>query len=285
MLILSMALALPTDFATLREQPVPRVVLASYNEEETLLGLLRDPDAAVRREAVRSLKTYVAMRWSTRDRVLDVLRDAREDMGVRRQAAKTLAAASNDHAVQRALLDQAERGDAALRPIAYKSLHWAAAQRWDVRDALLDAARRGTDPEVRRAAVWGLFQAANDNNVQRVLIDLARRDADASVRDAALRSLYYGMGSPDVRRVSEDLAEDGSAPRAVRVSATLLNAFRVESRQRDLLERLAERDSDPEVRKAAITALGSNPDAVTQHFHLIRRGQNGVIVSDPLDAE
>lgn len=285
MILLSMALALPTDFAALREQPMPRVVLASYNEEQTLLDLLRDRDVAVRREAVKSLKTYVISRSSTRDRVVDVLRDGSEDLSVRRQAAKTLSAASHDHGVQRVLLDAAQRGDAGLRDICYKALHWAAATRSDLRDELLDEARRGSDPALRRAAIWGLFQASNDDRVQDALIDIARRDRDAGVRDEAVRSLYHGMGSPDVRRLAEELAEDSSAPREVRVSAVLLNSFRVESRQTDLLERLAQRDSDAAVRAAAVTALGRDPEAVASRFHLIRRNRNGGIVSDPLDAE
>lgn len=289
MILLMATLALPSElpskYAELREQLGPRVVLASYNEEQTLLDLLRDRDAAVRREAVKSLKTYVLQRSSTRDRVIDVLRDGSEELSVRRQAAKTLAAASNDGTVQRVLLETAQRGDAGLRDIAYKALHWAAAQRWDVRDALLDEARRGSDPALRRAAIWGLFQTSNDNRVQDALIDIARRDRDAAVRDEALRSLYYGMGSPDVRRLSADLARDSSEPTALRVSAVLLNSFRVESSQTDMLERLAERDSDPAVRTAAVTALGRDPESVTERFHLLRRNRNGGIIGDPLDGE
>lgn len=289
MILLMATLALPSDlpakYSELREQLGPKVVLASYDEERTLLDLLRDPDVSVRREAVRSLKTYVISRSSTRDRVVDVLRDGSEDLSVRRQAAKTLSAASHDNGVQRVLLETAQRGDAGLRDIAYKALHWAAASRSDVRDELLDEARRGSDPRVRRAAIWGLFQSSNDGRVQDGLIDLARRDRDDGVRDEALRSLYYGMGSPDVRRLSADIARDSSEPTELRVSAVLLNSFRVESSQTDLLERLAERDPDPVVRTAAVTALGRDPEAVAARFHLIRRNRNGGIVSDPLDAE
>lgn len=260
---------------------------ASWNEEQTLLDLLRDRDAGVRRQAVRSLKAWVAQRSSTRDRVLDVYRSSSEDLSVRREAAKTLSVVSGYSEVQQALLDTARRGsDAGLRAISYKSLYWLASQRWDVRDDLIDAARRETDPSVRRAAIWALFTAAQDSRVQDVLKEIALRGSDQEARVEALKSLYGGMGSPDVRDLAYDLARNPAENAGARRTAILLHSNRVMSRQTDLLEEIASRDQNPAMRSAAILALG-NPRAeeLASHFHLIRRDQNGVLVSDPLDAE
>jgi len=260
---------------------------ASWNEEDTLLDLLRDQDPAVRLQAVRSLKAWVAQRTSTRDKVLDIFRNRNEDLAVRREAAKTLSVVSTYPIVYGALLDEARRGsDASLRAISYKSLYWMAAQRPDVRDALLDAARRETDPVVRSAAIWGLFAASQDNRVQDVLKDIARRGTDLEARVEALKSLYGGMGYPDVRDLAFDLARDATTPSAVRRAAILMHAARVQSSQKNLLETIAKHDRDPVMRAAAITALG-NPrsEQIQGFFHLIRRDHNGVLVADPLDAE
>lgn len=259
---------------------------ASWNEEDALLDLLRDNDPEVRRQAVRSLKAWAWQRSSTRDRILDVYKNPSENMAVRREAAKTLSAASGDWNVQRELLDGAKRGtDASLRAISYKALYWAASQRNDVRDDLLDAARRETDKTVRLAAIWALF-ATNDNRVEDELRDLATRASDADVRVEALKSGWGYMGYNRFRDDAYDLARNTSTPAAVRKAAILLHANRVESRQKDLLEDIARRDSDPAARAAAIAALGNaRSEEISNYFHLIRRGHNGVLVYDPIDAE
>ncbi len=260
---------------------------ASWNEVDTLLDLLSDKDPEVRRQAVRSLKIWVSQRTSTRDRVLDLFRNRNEDLAVRREAAKTLSVVSTYNVVHDALLAEARRsGDDTLRAISYKALYWMAAQRSDIRNALIDAARREAQPSIRRAAIWGLFASSNDNRTQEALEDIARRDSDAEVRAEALKSLYGGMGSNDVRGLAFDLARDINTPSAVRRAAILMHAARVQSTQRDLLERIARQDADPAMRAAAITALG-NPrsEEILSFFHLVRRDNNGVMVSDPLDAE
>lgn len=259
---------------------------ASWNEVDTLLDLLRDRDPEVRRQAVRSLKAWVSQRSSTRDRVLDVYRSSSEDVAVRREAAKSLSVVSGYSEVYQALLDYARRGnDRSLRAVSYKSLYWAAAQRSDVRDDILDAARRESDPTVRLAAIWALF-GVNDNRVKDALLDIARRDASEPARVESLKSLYGMMGYNDVRDVAYDLARDARTPSALREAAILLHSNRVTSSQKDLLLDIAARDSDPVMRRAAIVALGSpRAEEIWTYFHLVRRDQNGVMVSDPLDAE
>lgn len=259
---------------------------ASWNEEQALLELLRDHDAEVRRQAVRSLKVWVAQRTSTRDRVLEIFENRAEDLSVRREAAKTLSVVTTYPVVYQALLDYAKRGsDAGLRALAYKSLYWAASQRSDVRDDILDAARRESNSTVRLAAIWSLF-VVNDNRVRDALLDIARRDADEPARVAALKSLYGHMGYPDARDLVYDLARNTSTPAAVRRAAILLHSNRVTSTQKDMLEEIATRDLDPQMRTAAIIALGSpRSEELQAYFHLIRRDHNGVMVGDPLDAE
>jgi HEAT repeat protein len=259
---------------------------AAWNEVDTLIDLLRDRDPQVRLQAVRSLKAWVAQRSSTRDRVLDVYKSSSEDVAVRREAAKTLSVVSGYSEVYQALLDYARRGsDRSLRAISYKSLYWMAAQRSDVRDDVLDAARRENDPTVRLAAIWALF-GVNDNRVSDSLLDIARRDSSEAARVEALKSLWGMMGRNDVRDAAYDLARDARTAAAPREAAILLHSNRVTSSQKDLLLDIAARDSDPVMRRAAIIALG-NPRAeeIWTYFHLVRRDQNGVMVSDPLDAE
>ena len=258
----------------------------SWNEEESLLELLRDNDASVRRQAVRSLKIWVAQRTSTRDRVLEVYKNSSEDLSVRREAAKTLSVVTTYPVVYQELLDYAKRGsEPSLRAISSKALYWAVSQRRDVRDEVMDAARRESDETVRLAAIWTLF-AVNDNQVKDELLDIARRDFSEAARVEALKSGYSLMSYNDFRDAVYDLARFTNTPAAVRKAAILLHSNRVNSTQKDLLEDIARRDSDPAMRAAAIVALG-NPRAeeLQTFFHLVRRDQNGVLVRDPLDAE
>jgi hypothetical protein len=94
------------------------------------------------------------------------------------------------------------------------------------------------------------------------------------------------MAYNDFRDEVYDLARFTSTPAAVRKAAILLHSNRVNNNQKDMLEDIARRDSDPAMRSAAIVALG-NPRAeeLQTYFHLIRRDHNGVLVADPLDAE
>jgi HEAT repeat protein len=263
-----------------------RFVTVQWNEEQSLLDLLRDRDPDVRRQAVRSLRAWVYQRRSTMDAVLEVCKNSNEDMSVRREAAKTLSVVTTYPDIYQALLDYAKRGnDNGLRALSYKALYWAAAQRSDVRDDVLDAARRESDPAVRLAAIWALF-GTNDNRVKDVLIDIAKRDSSAAARTEALKSSYGLMGYNDVRDAAYDLARDANTPASVRRAAILLHSNRVTSQQKDLLEDIARSDRDPSMRTAAIVALG-NPrsDELMTYFHLVRRDHNGVMVGDPLDAE
>lgn len=77
----SFAASLGSVHAAVKAEFQKRAVLAALGqqEEDTLLDLLRDSDPEVRRAAVKALKPYVGRRNSTRDRVLELLRDGRED--------------------------------------------------------------------------------------------------------------------------------------------------------------------------------------------------------------
>ncbi len=266
--------------------PVAAFASTSWNEEQTLLDLLRDRDPEVRRQAVRALKAWVPHRNNIRERVLDIFKNSSEDLAVRREAAKTLSVVSSNSDVSEALLEQGKRGgdDVGLRAVSYKSLYWAAVRRSDVRDELLDAARRESDQTVRLAAIWALF-AVNDSSVKDVLRDIARRD-DETVRVEALKSLYGLMGDSDVRDLAYSLARDSGTPAVVRRTAILLNSNHATSAQTDMLETIMKYDRDPAMRAAAIIALG-NPrsEELQTHFHLIRTDQDGVLINDPLDAQ
>ncbi len=263
-----------------------KFVVASWNEEQALLELLRDRDVEVRRQAVRSLKVWVAQRTSTRDRVLEVFENRNEDLSVRREAAKTLSVVTTYPVVYQALLDYAQRGtDLGLRAFSYKSLYWAVSQRRDVLDEVINAAQRENNQAVRLAAIWTLF-AADGNPVKDALIGIAGRDNNEAARVEALKSLYGLMGYNDVRDLAYDLARNPNTAVAVRRAAILLHSNRVNTMQKDMLQEIATRDRDPQMRTAAIIALG-NPrsEELQAYFHLIRRDHNGVLVNDPLDAE
>lgn len=263
------------------------VSASSQQEEDTLLDLLRDNDPGVRLSAVKGLKAYVSRRSSTRDRVLDVLRDSHEEILVRAQAAKTLSIVSGYSEVYERLLDIARGNeDAGLRAVAYKSLYWQVASRSDVRDAVMDSAKRERDTEVRKGAIWAMFAGSGNSSTREALLDMGKRDSDPEIRVEALKSLYSQMGYSDVREAAYDLARNRSSEPSVRVTAILMHAFRTNNNQRELLQDISQRDSDMAARRAAITALGDpNSEEIYRYFHLVRRDSRGILIGDPLDYE
>lgn len=267
-------------------RPGPRgFLLASYQEREALLELLRDPDPAMRRSAVRALRHYVAQTRDARERVLELYRDEREDLGVRLEAAKTLSYVANYNEVRESLSDYARGGrDAGLRALSYKALYFAAASSSQPRDVLREAARRESDKRVRLGAIWGLFLASNQLDVRDTLLDIALRDADLEARVEALKSLYHAMVYSEVRERIRGLARDSSEDAVLRVPAVLLLSAVVDSRARDLLVELARRGSHPALREAAVIALNPADERLVRYFHLTQRTDTGRYI-DPLERE
>lgn len=282
------AASLGSVHATVRAEFRKSAVRAALlqQEEDTLIELLRDSDPEVRRAAVKALKPYVSRRSGTRERVLELLRGGREAEAVQYEAIKTLSAASGYSEVYERLLEIGKRGPAELRAIAYKALYWQAAARSDVRDDIEEAARREREPAVRRAAIWALFNAVANSRTRDILLEIARRDVDEEARVEALKSLYGARGSYDVRDQTYDMARGRGAAGEVRRAAILMLSYRFNSNETELLQEIAERDADPSMRRAAITALGGpNQEDILRYFHRVRRDANGVMIADPLDYE
>ena len=257
------------------------VLSASWNQEERLLELVRDPDLQVRVSAVKALKDHVVYSSRCREVLISVLKDPQQPVSVRREAAKSLSDAAYE-----ALLDQARSGDHRdVRQICYKALYAAASSRPDVREALASAAKDESDPVVRRGAIWGLFASVGMPEVRRVLFDIAKRDDDGSTRVEALKSLYGAMGLPDIRQLAVTLAKDSSLAREVRRAAILMLSARVDSDETAVLEEIASRDDDPLLRQAALTALERTSWETLVYFHSVIRPPYGGVVYDPLDAE
>lgn len=261
------------------------VVLASTQEREMLVALLRDPDASVRRTALRSLRAYVGQTLSTRDAVLRVFMNASEEVSVRKEAAKTLSLVSGYSEVYERLLLAAERGtDPELRAVAAKALYQQAAARLAVADRLERLMLADADPAVRAAAAWGLFAASGNSGTRSALVRAAGRDAVVAVRVEALKSLYGAMGHTDVRYDAVRLALDAKAPAELRKPAILMLSWRGDYQTRQALERLVRYERDPELRAAAVQAMNPDDEALARYFHLVRRTQTGAVI-DPLENE
>lgn len=260
------------------------VQLASLQERETLLALLRDPDAGVRRAALRSLRGYVAQTSAARDAVLRVYANPAEELAVRVEAAKTLSLVSGYNEVYERLLATAERGTPpSLQAISAKALYQQAAARSGVRDRLERLMLSGPAPELRAAAAWGLFAASGNSGTRDALTRAASRDASNAVRIEALKSLYGAMGHSAMRYDAVRLALDTNAPAELRKPAILLLSYGGDYQTRQALDRLVRTERDPELRAAAVAALNPADEAVARYFHL-GRTQSGAYL-DPLENE
>lgn len=261
------------------------VRLASAQERDVLLTLLRDPDASVRKAALKSLRGYVGQTLSARDAVLSVYWNANEEVSVRKEAAKTLSLVSTYREVYDRLATYAERGPIPeLQAISAKALYQQAAARSDVRHRLERVMLYGPDASVRAAAAWGLFAASGNPSTRDALVRASAYDASNVVRVEAIKSLYGAMGHSSVRYDAVRLALNTAAPAELRKPAIMLLSWGGDHQTRQALQRLARHEQNPELRAAAITAMNPADEAVARYFHLIRRTQNGAVI-DPLEDE
>lgn len=250
-------------------------------DNDDLRGMLQDRDPAIRQAALVAARDHMGDS-RIRDLVRDMARNVREETGVRREAARTLLWGSHDSDIRRVLIDLA-RGerDVPVRVMACKVLYFAAASDLGARDLLLDLADRERQAEVRLAAIWALFNAANHSEVRDALKDLAFSNEPEDVRLEALKSLYGAMNQSDIRDKVYDLARSAYGHKALRVAAVYaLSAASGDSRVRDLLEDMARRESDRELRLAAIKAQSSDVEFFRTYFHLgYRLGPYGPYIS------
>ncbi|MBI4679381.1 MAG: hypothetical protein HY748_17535 [Elusimicrobia bacterium] len=159
--------------------------------------------------------------------------------------------------------------DLAVRAMAYKALHSAAARTSAVWRDLIWLTRNETDPAVKRAGVWGLFEASNQHEVRDFLMSLAfdaRQERD--LRLEAVKSLYRAMAYSETRRPMIALGFNEREDETLRVAAILsLSAIAGTEVSRAIEGHL--RNPDPEIRSAAIKAAGGgNQPEILNFFHL-----------------
>ncbi|OGR58415.1 MAG: hypothetical protein A2X36_07275 [Elusimicrobia bacterium GWA2_69_24] len=255
--------------AFLQIRTASAVTLARMDESD-LMELLRDRDAEVRVSALKTARYEMGIHTRVRDRVMEMARDGREEVSVRREAARTLHWINNMTEPRDVLLDLARRDrETAVRVMAYKALFNVSMSNSDVRDELRDAARGEREPEVRRAAIWALFDSTGDSDVSGALKDIAvsYREDDAT-RAEAVKSLYLAMGRSEVREAVLRIAQDYRTGAELRIPAVYaLSAVRGMSEIDGALEDMI-RGSDREVKLAAIKARSDDVVFFRSYFHL-----------------
>ncbi|MFA5139199.1 MAG: HEAT repeat domain-containing protein [Elusimicrobiota bacterium] len=257
---------------------------AKSMDESELLDLLDDQDPEVRKAALVNARHEMGIHTRVREKVMDMAEDTREDVQVRREACRTLHFITNMPEAREALLDLA-KGDREMpvRVMATKALYHASLGDTDIRRELLSAAERG-EPEIRKAALWALFDSNSDSDVTRFLQGVvSSRSEDTDIRLEALKSLYLGMNRSEVKDMMKDLAKSRGEDQALRVGAiSALHAGKGDSDVQRLLEDLS-KSSDREIKLAAVRALGDDPNFFLAYFHLGRRTGNHGYISPIVD--
>ncbi|HBB66251.1 MAG TPA: hypothetical protein DCZ93_02905 [Elusimicrobia bacterium] len=258
--------------------------------EAELRDLLRDPAPEVRKAAVRASRRYILAN-GTSELVIAVLKNAGERADIRVEAARVLSYPRSNSRAQDALQDVIRFGDqpGELRVMAYKALWDAAGVNSRCQDFLVAAVRREErDAAARRAAIWALWGSVTDPGPREMLKDLLKYgDEDEETKAETIKSLYRALPGSDVKDLVFDIARDrsGSQPKAVRLPAILaLAAVSHDQRVRDVLEEIAERSSDQDLRLAAIEALSQDMRRIQEYFHLGFRTQNQGFIS-PIETE
>lgn len=260
------------------------------SEQDRLLEMSRSHDASNRQTAVRGMR-YVWHDEAIRGRVLEMLRDAKENIEVRRECLKTLTSQFNDGRAVEAIQFWAFREDSSptLTALARKALHTAAVADSDARRELLGAARGGS-VELRRAAIWGLFEASqNDSVVRDFLLETAgSRREKADVRIEALKSLYLAMDTWKTKDMVLDWAKNKEEDLSLRYGAILaLSRQKEDWGVKAALEDLSKDDQLRQIRHAAALSLADpgNPEIIS-YFHLgYRRGGPYGTYVDPIDVQ
>ncbi|MFA5137626.1 MAG: HEAT repeat domain-containing protein [Elusimicrobiota bacterium] len=259
----------------------------SWQERDALLAMLRDPDPAVRIEALKALREYVGQSpyvWQT---VLGVLNNRMEEPAVRYQSAKTLSRVAGYPEVWTTLARYATdmQTPPAFRGICYKSLWAAAAGNPQVRAGLLRGLT-AAEPSVEgmTGAIWALGQASNHPDVAQALMRVAAHHPGMAIRVEAMKSLYQGTGRPEVLQAMAQTAGDLQTDPALRYPA-ILALSRVKTPQTQaLLQNISMRDPNPALRQAAIMAMNPGDERIQAYFHMPRYTMDGRLV-DPLENE
>jgi hypothetical protein len=253
--------------------PAFKRVKALNDDEDSLISLLSDRDASVRRTAAVSLKNYALQSWKTENALLERAKDSRELESVRREAVKSLAWAAQHWSTRDALLSliREDHETTTLRAIALKSLYVVSNDDMANR-TLIDALGSDQPLELREAALWALAGAATSNfdtkdKLRSIAVDGGETVA---VRLEALKSLYAALGDWNLRDAVLRLAQDFGTAQAVRETSILaLTAINQDWTVKDYLQRESQEERNSVLRTAAIRALANGPDLeLVRYFHL-----------------
>lgn len=259
---------------------------ASFSDEDKLIDLLGDPNAAVRAQAAKSLRHYAPTSHRAESKLLDAAGDSGEEGAVRREAIKSLAWAAQHYGTKGKLLDIAKdsRETDDIRSIAFKSLYVVAPREYDVRSALQSALTGAREPlAVRRGAAWALFSDAGDYSTRRDLLESARdSQADDGLRIEAVKSLFGQMQQYEIKNAVKDIARDSTQKEALREAAILAHVLiNRDYDVRSFLEDTARSSSSVLLRTAAVKALDASLSLeLVRYFHL--SFYNGRFI-DPLE--
>ncbi|MDD5627898.1 MAG: HEAT repeat domain-containing protein [Elusimicrobia bacterium] len=272
--------------AVLQETKVSAMSLAAAIDHDDLLDLLKDRDPAVRKEALRTARFQQGINSDVRERVFAMAGDTSEDTGVRREAVRTMFWATNFNETRDKLLDLARRDRSLpVRAMAYKALYQSAFTFSEIRDAVRDAAQDEREPTVRAAAIWALFDCTGNSEILDTLMDIAKSyREDAAMRAEAVKSLFLAMNRSQVKDLVLGLAKDRGLDQDLRVPAVYaLYGARNQWEVQDALKDMS-RESDPDIRVAAIKALGNDDLFMRAYFH-IGTHVNGHVYVSPIENE
>ncbi len=257
--------------------------MKDLNQRE-LLDLMRDPDPAVRKAALRSARYMISSR-TLQERAIWMLNDGGEPEDVRVEAARALSYASQDRNVQGVLMDASLWAETplAVRVMSLKALWFAAGSSRDPREFLMATVRRAENPALRNAAVWGLFDAARNREAREFLTDLLDVPGEPAFRLECVKSLYNGVQDWRVQEALFRVINDVKEAAEVREAAMLaLSGANGDPRVRRFLADAAADSAETFLKVAAIEAQSPNPAKMRKFFHLGFRPVYGGFVS-PLE--
>jgi HEAT repeat protein len=212
-------------------------------------------------ELVRRWKDETTREWL----IERVTEDERTD--IRRVAARELALNWPRERVEKRMMELANQNeDPAARDAALLGL--VRLRDEAIRHFVMDQMRHVEDPEARNDLIWDLVWVWPDQTTMQLLLTWALEDKHPEVRGAAIHQLARKWRSESTRSLLLSRSSKAGKDTRIQFMHELVRQW-TDNRTREVLVRVAARDKNPEVRRAALAKLVAVwPDAPTKQVLL-----------------
>lgn len=238
-------------------------------QDAQIVASMREQNPEVRIAALKYARSTPRIQHAVVRQQVSAMAANESDLDAKVEAVRTLYWVTSPHETQQLLFRLARQDQSPrVRSMAYKAQHTIASHTSTIASDIVKEFGSETDLEVQKAAVWALFESGGFPIVRDTLLRVsADADLDQGLRVAAVKSLYGAMQYSEIWHGMLRLANDATQPKDLRLAAILVLNGSNSSEVIHPIEALL-RNSDPDVRAAALQAAGNLTPELRRFFHL-----------------